>query len=67
MMMKSNKGEEMVDNYIENYEAKYPNWDKCEIINNLGVFKKLYLKAIFKRNYKLLKVLTLVHTSLVGK
>ena len=66
MMCKANKPNKVIREYIDSYTEKYPEWDKCEIINHIGKAKKLFLKFISSRNIFLLKILAGIHTRMVG-
>ena len=66
MMCKSGKSDKEIRNYIELYEKKYPNWYKCKIINYLGKSKKLFLIFAKYKLVKALKLLSYIHTRLVG-
>lgn len=66
MMCKSSKNNKTIRNYINNYCEKYPGWEKCEIINHLGMAKKVFLKAAQYKMIFLLKILTFIHTKLIG-
>lgn len=65
MMCKSRKDTKYINNYIEKYEIKYPDWYTCDNVNNLGKIKKIFLLAARKRNILLLKILAWIHSRLL--
>jgi len=66
MMCKANKPNKDICEYINSYSEKYPEWEKCEIINHVGKAKKVFLKLISSRKVFLLKILARIHTKMVG-
>ena len=66
MMCKSGKSNSDIKNYIKKYEEKYPKWWKCEIINYMGTGKKIYLKTIQLRFIGVTKILTKIHSKIIG-
>lgn len=66
MMCKSSKSNKEIKAYIDDYNSKYPMWEKCEIIKHLGIAKKVFLKATQYRMVFVLKILTYLHTRLIG-
>lgn len=43
MMCKAGKSNDEILDYIEQYEVKYPEWWKCEIIKHIGIAKRMFL------------------------
>ena len=66
IICKSQKNSRYINRYIDDYEIKYPNWYKCENVNNLGKAKKIFLLAARGRQIVLLKILAWIHSRLVG-
>lgn len=66
MMCKAGEKGNNIKKYIDWYESKYPNWKNTNIINEVGKSKKMYFYAINKKSIFLLKLLTIVHSALVG-
>ena len=66
MMCKSSKSNKEIKSYINNYNNKYPGWEDCEIINHLGIAKKVFLKAAQYKMIFVLKILTNIHNRLIG-
>lgn len=66
MMCKSGKSKEEIKKYIEEYEGKYSEWYKCQIIHYMGKSKKMFLMLARYRIILGIKFLAYVHTKLVG-
>lgn len=67
MMCKSGKSTNKIKAYINEYEKKYPNWEKCEIINYLGKPKKLFLQMAKTRNVIGMRSIAKVHSMIIAK
>ena len=67
MMCKARKDFRSIRNYIEEYEKKFPDWEKCEIIHHLGKGKRIFLKMAQRRNIVGLKLMAMLHSLLVSK
>ena len=65
MMCKAGKKRSEILAYINDYEIKYPEWRKCEIINYLGIFKKTFLLMVRWRCISGLRLLSNVHTLMI--
>jgi glycosyltransferase involved in cell wall biosynthesis len=65
MMCKAGKSKKEIVEYINNYETKYPEWWKSDIIKYLGKSKELFLKMTKSRNVCGLKAITYVHSLMV--
>lgn len=65
MMAKSNKSKYLIEKHIIQYEKKYPLWYQSNIIEHLGLFKRIFLIFIRYRAYKFIKVLAIIHTFLI--
>lgn len=66
MMCKSGKSNKEIKNYINEYENKYPEWWKSEIIVSLGKAKKIFLLAARFKLISVVKQLAYVHSRLIG-
>ena len=67
MMCKSGKNRSFIVNYIKDYEKKYPEWWKCEIINYLGKPKQVFLMCAKWRCVSGMKLITLAHSLMIKK
>lgn len=67
MMCKSGKSNSFICNYIKEYEQKYPEWWKCEIINYLGTAKKMFLKCAQSHFIVGLKSIAFLHSYMIKK
>lgn len=67
VMCKAGKSRRYINEYLDKYEKKYPNWRESNIINHVGRSKKLYLKFISNRNIYMLRVLTFAHSLLIKR
>lgn len=65
MMCKAEKSNKEIKEYIHKYEAKYPQWQKCEIIACLGIAKKVFLLAARFKMVSIMKLLARVHSKMV--
>lgn len=66
MMCKSKKSDREIRQYIAKYEKKYPNWWRCKIISSLGRSKQVFLMAARYKDVRLLKILSYVHSKMIG-
>lgn len=66
MMCKANKSNLQVKKYIADYEAKYPDWYKSDIINEVGRAKKVFLFCARYKWIGMLKALSRIHSKMVG-
>lgn len=66
IMCKAGKSSKSIKDYIHNYEGRYSAWQKCEIVNHIGRFKKIYLSLIKHRLIFPIRVLTLIHSKITG-
>lgn len=66
MMCKAGRSNREIRNYIDSYGKKYVNWDTCEIINCLGMAKRIFLKAAKYRCMTLLKLMAWCHAKMIG-
>ncbi len=66
MMCKANKKSLQIKKYIADYESKYPEWYKSDIINELGRAKKAFLFCARYKWIDMLKVLSKIHSKMVG-
>ena len=65
MMCKSGKSNKEILFYIKEYENKYPSWWECEIINYLGMSKRVFLKCV-KMHFVLgLKAISYAHSFII--
>lgn len=67
MMCKAGKGNKFILDYIKKYEAKYPEWWKCEIINHIGKSKQAFLKCAKMRFIYGLKAIAFAHSLMIKK
>ena len=67
MKLKAKKSKKDIENYIIEYEKKYPNWEQSPIINYLGTPKKLFLTFVKYRFILGLRVLTKLHSFIISK
>jgi glycosyltransferase involved in cell wall biosynthesis len=67
MMCKSGKSRKEIIKYINAYEKKYPEWEKTDIIKNLGKSKKVFLLLAKHRNVTGLKAISKAHSFLIGR
>lgn len=65
LMCKAMKSKKEIEEYIDWYERKYPNWKSSVIINYLGIGKKTFIKIIGLRFILILKIITWVHSRMV--
>ncbi len=66
IMCKAGKSNGEIKRYIERYEKKFPGWYHSCIVPRLGKAKYVYLKMIKQRNINMLKILSKIHTKLIG-
>jgi teichuronic acid biosynthesis glycosyltransferase TuaG len=50
---------------ISDFSNKYPNWINNKYINELNIFKRIYIRACFNRNYTRLFLLTKFHNLII--
>lgn len=67
MMCKSRKSRPEIVAYIEDYEKRYPEWWKCEIINYLSSAKRLFLKCAKWHCVGGLKAIAFAHSLMIKK
>ena len=67
MMCKAGKRNREIIEYINNYEKKYPQWEKAEVIAHLGKAKQVFLKTAKKRNIPAMKAISKAHSFLIGR
>ena len=67
MMCKSKKSKKEILDYIIDYEDKYPEWEKTEIIKHIGKAKAIFLKMVKARNITAMRAIAKAHTYLVGR
>lgn len=65
MMCKSGKSNKEIKKYIDDYLAKYPEWNKSRILQNIGKNKVIFLQFAAKRMVFPIKVLAFIHSLLV--
>lgn len=65
MMCKANKKNKDIKEYINRYEKRYQDWEKTEIIKNLGIAKYIFLKLAKYRLILGLKILAYIHSKLI--
>lgn len=66
MMCKAGKNNNEIRAYIREYEKRYPNWNKCEIVNRIGKAKKMFLICAKYKQVLVMKLLGYLHTRMVG-
>jgi glycosyltransferase involved in cell wall biosynthesis len=66
MMCKSGKSNKEIKKYIKSYEKKYPEWWKCEIINDVGKAKRVFFMMARYKNIAGLKALAYIHSQIIG-
>lgn len=62
MKCKARRNRSEVIEYINSYETKYSEWYECDIINHLGLVKKMFLMSAKKRLYLPMRLYAFVHT-----
>ncbi len=67
MMCKAGKRKDEIIRYINEYESKYPEWEKCKIIDYLGSGKLLFLRMAKKRAVIGMKALATIHSMTIGR
>lgn len=67
MMCKAGKPRSVILNYLKEYESKYPEWWKCEIINHLGSAKRAFLKCAQLHFVVGLKAIAYAHSIRIKK
>jgi DNA polymerase III delta prime subunit len=67
MMCKSGKTTQDINAYIQQYETKYPEWEKSEIIKHIGKAKALFLRMVKGRNVIGMRSIAKIHTLLIGR
>ena len=67
MMCKSGKDNSFISTYISDYEKKYPNWWKCEIVKYVGKPKKLFLLCVRLHFIPGLKLISYLHSRIIDK
>ncbi len=67
MMCKADKSKSEINRYLDEYETKYPGWEKCEILHHIGKAKALFLKFAKARNIAGMKMIAKVHSILIAK
>ena len=66
IMCKSRISNKQIYKFIDTYEKRYPNWDKCSILNYIGLPKKIFLLFAKNRSAFMLKLIAKVHTLLLN-
>lgn len=67
MMCKAGKSNTEILNYIEEYETKYLEWWKCEIIQYIGIAKQVFLQCA-KWHFVLgMKLIAYIHSLMVKR
>lgn len=66
IMCKAGKSKKAIIGYINEYEKKYPDWEKCDSFKNLGKAKGLFLLAAKYRRVLIMKQVAALHSKLVG-
>lgn len=66
IMCKSKKNRREILAYIDDYCARYPGWEKCEIMKYIGRAKRLFLLSAKYHQVILMKLYANVHTALIG-
>lgn len=61
MMCKSGKSNKEIKTYISNYEKKYSNWWKCDCIQHIGSWKKLFLIVTRFKQPFIMKLYAILH------
>ncbi len=67
MMCKSGKSSNVINKYIREYEQKYPNWWECEVINYLGIAKRVFLMCAKWHFVAGLKAIAYAHSVRIKK
>lgn len=66
MMCKAEMSSSQIKRYILEYEKKYPQWNKSSIVNKLGKAKIAFLICIRHRWIVVLKMMSEVHSKMIG-
>jgi len=67
MMCKSGKSRSEIIAYLKEYEKKYPEWWMCEIVNYLGMAKRMFLKCAKWHFVEGLKIIAFAHSLMIKK
>lgn len=67
MMCKAGKSRKDIVAFIKNYNVMYPEWKESEILNYLGISKRIFIKAIQLQSVFALKILCVVHSYIVKR
>lgn len=65
MMCKSGKPNSEIRQYIKSYEETHPEWWKCKILKQIGLFKRLFLSLAYIRCVNGMKTLSAIHTRMI--
>lgn len=65
MMCKSKKNKKDIKKYIENYEAKYPNWKSFKSVKKIGKAKGVFLICAKYRLVHIMKFITYIHGKII--
>lgn len=58
----NNRAEEILNDFSE----KYPGWNRNQYLNQIPVYKRVFVKAAYGRHYLVLRLLAKLHTKLAG-
>lgn len=66
MKCKNKCSRKVIVDFLVRYEKKYPEWYYSTIISELPIFKRLYLQQIKSKNVLGLRLLTYIHSKVIG-
>lgn len=66
MLCKAGKSDDVIIKHINDYEKRFPNWRKNQIVGKLGRAKEIYLFCIAHKWVRFIKILSFLHSKLVG-
>lgn len=65
LMCKSKRSNYAIRKYIEQYIKMYPHWRSFEILNYIGIYKRIFIYLASKKRIFLIKILSIIHSILI--
>ncbi len=60
------KDNKRADKILDEFHEKYPNWNQNRYLDQLPVYKRIFVKAAYGKYYVILRLLAKLHTVLAG-
>lgn len=65
-LFKYSKSNERAAQILEEFTQKYPNWNRNRYMNRLPIYRRIFVKAAYRRHYFFLRILARFHAVLAG-